>query len=129
MGIIGIGCDIEETARFLKHLNSGLGDAFARRLYTEGELEYCLSSPHPEQRLAARFCAKEAFFKALGTGVAGGLSMADAEVRRDASGRPWLELHGLARERAAELGVAKIFLALSHTDAYAQAVVVLEGAD
>ena len=126
MAILGIGCDLEKVARFEKHLAIPGADAFARRFFTEEELRYSLSGPKPAERLAARFCAKEAFFKALGTGVAGNLSLAQVEVVRDGNGKPSLVPSGPAAELAKARGVKKIFLSLSHTESEALAFVILE---
>ena len=97
-----------------------------QRIFTAGELEYCLSRASSTPSLAVRFAAKEAFFKALGTGMGPAGGWRDVEVIRLASGRPRLMLHGRAAAVAHEVQVRTIHLSLTHTDETAGAVVVLE---
>jgi holo-[acyl-carrier protein] synthase len=102
------------------------GERFLRRVFTENEIRYCESKANRIERYAARFAAKEAAMKALGTGWNHGVGWRDVEVCRQAGGRPMLALHGKAAEFAAKLGAARIALSLSHTVQYAIAQVILE---
>lgn len=123
MAIFGIGCDIEKVERFKV---SEAKMALAKKVFTEEELKYSLGYRFPEQRLCARFCAKEAFFKALGTGVSGKMAMKDVEVVKEPSGKPAVVLHGATKEYFTSLGLVKINLSLTHTSETAMAFVVLE---
>jgi holo-[acyl-carrier protein] synthase len=123
--IVGIGVDLVETAR----INEGLerhGDRFIRRLYTQGEIDYCERFKNRAERYAARFAAKEAAFKALGTGWREGVRWLDVEVTNQPSGKPELLLHGRAAELAQQLGVTQRAISISHADHYAVVQVVFE---
>src|SRR5690625_7728732 len=122
--IIGNGIDIVAVER-LERLRERFGGRGLRRLFTEAELEYALQLATPAPSLAARFAAKEAFYKALGTGVGSAGAWVEAEVVRMTNGRPFLLLHGRAAESAAERGVTDIHVALSHTEECAVASVIL----
>ena len=103
------------------------GERATTRLFTEGEAAYASSRAEPARHLAARFAAKEAAYKALaGTEHARGIGWRDIEVVLEWDGRPTLRFHGRAAERAAELGVTRAHLSLTHADHTAAAVVVLE---
>ncbi|HVZ39465.1 MAG TPA: holo-ACP synthase [Candidatus Kapabacteria bacterium] len=121
--IVGIGTDLAEVERIARALAT-YGEQFERRVFSDEEIAYCRSTPgRMAERYAARFAAKEAFSKALGTGMRMGVAWRDIVVRRAMGGRPMLELHG----RAAQLAVGmRTHLSLTHTDATAMAVVVLE---
>ena len=123
MAVFGIGCDIEKVERF-KYSEAKV--PLARKLFTEAELEYCLNYRFPEQRLCARFSAKEAFFKALGTGVRGNMSMRDVEVVKDELGKPSIVLSGGTKEYFEKLGLSRISLSLSHNSSEALAFVIIE---
>jgi len=123
--IIGTGIDIVEIARFRKIL-AGSGDRFLKRVFTPEEQRFCLAKQNPAQHFAARFAAKEAVFKALGTGWANGVTWLDAEVSRQEHNAPVILLHGVAQEIAATKGVRQIHLSLTHTDNYAAATAILE---
>ena len=123
--VVGIGLDIVETARVERALE-GHGDRFETRVYTEDELRRCAGRADRVQALAARFAAKEACLKALGTGWSRGLGFRQVEVTTDEGGRPGIRLHDAASERAEKLGVASIHVSLSHQPGMAAAVVVLE---
>lgn len=97
-----------------------------RKLFTTGEIEYCRRSQRPYESFAARFAAKEAFFKALGTGWRSGVSWKEVEVVRE-EGPPFIRLHGESAETASGMGLLRSHLTLSHTDTMACAFVVLEG--
>lgn len=126
MAIVGVGVDLVETARLDRAL-SAHGDRFERRVFTEAERETCRGRRDRIQALAARFAAKEACLKALGTGWSRGLSFRQVEVVRDGDGRPSLRLHGAAAILAARSGVRAIHVSLTHQPGSAAAVVVLEG--
>ena len=103
------------------------GDSGADLIFTAAELESCAHRVDRAQALGARFAAKEALFKALGTGWTDGVSFLDAEVVSAAGGRPTMRLWRAVSERAAAMGVERIHLSLSHDAGVAAAVVVLEG--
>jgi len=122
---IGIGIDVIQNERIGQSLER-FGDRFLRRVYTPAEAEYCQGCVRPEIHFAARFAAKEAAFKALGTGWARGVRWRDVEVRRRSSGQPELLLHGAALERASELGATRFHVSLTHDHLVSAAVVILE---
>lgn len=124
--VIGMGMDIQEIARVELAIKRGR-KAFLAKTFTPAEQQYCLKQKRSEQHFAGRFCAKEAFFKALGTGWARGVKWHEVEVRRNRAGRPQLKLSGRAAELGSRSGVKKIWLSLSHSQGYAAATVVLEG--
>ena len=122
--MLAVGVDIIEISRIQTVLERH-GDRFLRRVYTEGELVYAdgrLSA------LAARWAAKEAAAKALGTGI-GDVSFQEIEVVCDPRGKPDLVLHGEAAQLAARLSLSQFALSLSHADDYALAFVVAQGAE
>lgn len=123
--VLGTGLDLVSNIRF-KHFIERRGERGLKRLFTRGELEYCLTHADPTASLAARFAAKEAFFKALGTGMGPAGGWRDVEVVRLASGRPRLMLHGRAAAAAHELQVRSIHVSLTHTAQTAGAFVLLE---
>jgi holo-[acyl-carrier protein] synthase len=102
------------------------GDRFCKRVYTPGEIVYCRSKRRAAESFAARFSAKEAAAKALGTGIQAGVGWLDIEVIREPSGRPTLQFHGRAREIARRLRVSRALVSLSHTGTLAFAEVLLE---
>ncbi len=126
MAVAGIGIDLVEVAR-IRDLLEKHGERFKARTFTDGESAYCDGCADPAMHYAARFAAKEAAAKALGSGFAEGVTWRDIEVEREASGRPVLRLHGGAAARAEVLGVRVCHLSLSHTKEVAQAQVLLEG--
>lgn len=123
--ILGHGVDLAEVERVRRSVER-FGDRFLERVFTAGERAYAGDGPRRDERLAARFAAKEAVFKALGTGWAQGVGWTDIEVVREASGRPVLSLHGKARELAETLGVRRWHLSLTHTGTMAMASVIAE---
>ena len=123
--IVGTGIDIAEVPRIGESLQR-FGDRFLRRIYTEGEIQYCDSKANRVERYAARFAAKEAAMKALGTGWSRGVRWRDIEVVRQPGGRPTIKFHGKAAEFAAKLNTTNISLSLSHTPEQAIASVILE---
>jgi holo-[acyl-carrier protein] synthase len=123
--IVGTGIDIAEVSRIGNSIER-FGDRFLQRIFTAGERRYCDSKANRVERYAARFAAKEAAMKALGTGWNYGVRWQDCEVARQPGGRPTLVLHGKAAEFAAKLGVKNIALSLTHTEEQAMAQVILE---
>jgi len=123
--IVGTGIDIAEVPRIADAM-ARYGDRFLRRIFTEGEIQFCDSKANRVERYAARFAAKEAAMKALGTGWSHGVRWRDIEVRRQPGGRPTIAFHGKAAEFAARLGAAHVALSLSHTKEQAIAQVILE---
>jgi holo-[acyl-carrier protein] synthase len=124
--ILGIGFDLVSIARVEAMLARKEKRALDR-LFTEHEQQYALSRARPAMHLAARLAAKEAVFKALtGSDEAKLIGWKEAEVRRGDEGPPALHFTGRAAARAAELGVVRVHLTLSHTDETAGAVVILE---
>ena len=119
--MLSTGVDIIEISRVRRVLDK-YGDRFLGRIYTPGEIGYCRGRA---PNLAARFAAKEATMKALGTGVRG-VGWKDIEVVRHESGAPSVKLHGRAQARAERLGVLEISLSLSHSQEYAVAFVVVQ---
>lgn len=123
--IYGIGVDIAAVARFQRFLDSGK-NALIERLFTPDERSRCESRKDAASCLAARFAAKEAFLKALGTGLRDGLSWHDIEVSNNELGRPELRLSGKAAELYETHNLAQMLLSLSHDGGNAVAMVVLE---
>lgn len=124
--IIGIGCDIVETARIEKALKSS---HFVERVYTKTEIDYCQARQSQQtMSFAARFAAKEAVLKALGTGLRGG-RLLDIEISNDELGKPLLRLTGFFQKLAEDKGCKRMHVSLSHTKELAFAQVVLEGED
>jgi holo-[acyl-carrier protein] synthase len=124
--IIGMGVDLAEVDRIEKAIERH-GEAFLRRVYTVAEREYCERFRNKYERFAGRFAAKEAAMKALGTGWRRGVRWVDFEVVRELGGRPTIRLDGEAKKIAGELGVKKIALSITHTEAQALAQVIFEG--
>jgi holo-[acyl-carrier protein] synthase len=123
--VIGIGTDVIEIARIAQSIDR-FGDRFLDRVFTPREIAYCRRKKNAAESFAARFAAKEAGAKALGTGISQGVSWLEMEVNREPSGRPTLELTGRAAQRADRLGIAGISLSLTHGKDIALAVVVME---
>src|SRR5437879_8049559 len=123
--IVGTGIDIAEVPRIRKAIERFPG-RFLERIYTAGEIRYCDSKANRVERYAARFAAKEAAMKALGTGWNHGVRWRDCEVVRMAGGRPNMVFHGTAAAFASRLGVKNAVLSLSHTAEQAVAQVILE---
>ncbi|MDX1465814.1 MAG: holo-ACP synthase [Halomonas sp.] len=124
--IIGIGTDIARVARFERAM-ARHGERFAERLLGELERERLRDHGQPAAFLAKRFAAKEAFVKALGTGLRRGMRWTEIQVVNDALGRPSLVLSGRAQALAEAAGVRALHLSLSDEEALATAFVVLEG--
>jgi holo-[acyl-carrier protein] synthase len=114
-----------EIAR-IAHSVDRFGERFLRRVFTPREIEYCRRKKNAAESFAARFAAKEAGAKALGTGISRGVGWLELEVTRAPGERPILDLTGRAADRARSLGVAHISLSLTHSRDVALAVVILE---
>jgi holo-[acyl-carrier protein] synthase len=124
--VLGLGTDLIEIERVQASIDH-FGDRFLNRVFTEGEIAYCLrKKKHSAESFAARFAAKEAGAKALGTGISRGISWKELEVRRLPGERPTLHLTGRAAERAQSMGVRNIQLSLTHSREVAMAVVSVE---
>jgi len=122
--IIGVGTDIIEVARMEKQLSAN--QALCNKLFTVAEQEYAEPKTTRYQHYAARFAAKEAFFKALGTGYRFGMSFHEIEVVNDELGKPTIVLHGNVKTYVEKIGLKHIHLSLSHVKEMACAFVVLE---
>ncbi|NOU46159.1 MAG: holo-ACP synthase [Bacteroidales bacterium] len=122
--IYGIGTDIIEVGRMQKHLENN--DALKNKLFTVLEQEYAEKRATIYQHYAARFAAKEAFFKALGTGYRFGMAFHEIEVENDELGKPVINLHGKVKEYIEKQGITSIHLSISHVKEMASAFVILE---
>ncbi|MBS4057426.1 MAG: holo-ACP synthase [Bacteroidetes bacterium] len=122
--IFGIGTDIIEVARMEKHLSNSNG--LREKLFTLTEQSYAESKSSKYQHYAARFAAKEAFFKALGTGYRFGMAFHEIEVINDELGKPVITVHGKVKEYLEKMQVTHIHLSVSHVKEMANAFVVLE---
>ena len=123
--IVGTGVDLAEVPR-IREAATRFGKRFVQRVYTPAEIAYVERKANRFERYAARFAAKEAGMKAIGTGWRHGVRWQDFEVMNLPSGRPTLRLHGKAAEFATRLGVKHIALSLTHTSEMALAYVILE---
>jgi len=123
--ILGTGIDLAEVPRIRASIEK-YGDRFLGRIYTELELAYVQRKANKFERYAARFAAKEAGMKALGTGWRRGVTWHDFEVANLPSGRPTLRLHGAARAIADTMGVKHISLSITHTAENGMAFVIFE---
>ena len=123
--ILSIGTDLAEVPR-IRDAHARFGDRFLLRVFTPHEVAYSLAKANRFERLAARFAAKEALMKAIGTGLTQGVSWHDVEVTNLPSGRPTLRLSGQAALHAQRLGARNIHVSLTHTATMAMAVVILE---
>jgi holo-[acyl-carrier protein] synthase len=122
MGVWGIGtdiCDVERIARIIEQQ----GDRFLKKVFTEKEIAYCLPKHTSHECFAARFAAKEAFLKALGTGLRDGLNWKDLEVINDELGKPQLKTYRKCSEQVKDKNV---LLSLSHTSGMALAFIIIE---
>ena len=123
--IVGLGVDIAEIDRVEKAIMRH-ERAFLERVFTPGEIQYCERHKNKFERYAARFAAKEATMKALGTGWRRGVRWRDIEIRNELGGKPVLHLHGKAGEHAARLGASRFVVSITHTGNLAFAQVILE---
>lgn len=120
MRIYGIGIDVVEVERIESAIHRH-GEPFLARLFTRDERNYCEAQKRPALHFAARFAAKEAVSKALGTGIGGEAGWLDLEIVRDAAGAPRLHLSGAAEDFANEKNIAEIQISLTHAKDYAAA--------
>lgn len=123
--IVGIGHDLMEIAKIKKELNQP-GSGAKDEIFADCEIAYCEKKRYPERHLAARFAAKEALFKALGTGKIGPCRWKDIIITNGTNGQPIIELNGKTLEMAQTMSVNKIHLSLTHTSRWAAATVILE---
>jgi holo-[acyl-carrier protein] synthase len=123
--IVGVGNDILEVARLKREIDND-GAAFLNSIFTSIEIEYCQTKRYPERHFAARFAAKEAFFKAFPTSKQDGITWKDIEILNSEDGRPYINLHSSKRDISSKSGITNIHLSLSHTSEYALANVILE---
>ena len=122
--IYGIGTDIIEVGRIQKVMERDIG--FREKIFTPGEIAYCETKKYKYENYAARFSAKEAFLKAIGTGWRFGIRFADIEVYHDEYGKPLIRLSGKAEQLSKDEGISKIHVSLSHLKELATALVVVE---
>jgi holo-[acyl-carrier protein] synthase len=125
--IIGSGIDLVEIARVHASVER-FGQRFLDRIFTPSEQAYCLRKRKSAESFAARFAAKEAGAKALGTGISRGVHWLEIEVGREPSGRPTLHFHGRAAQVASRLGVVHVSVSLTHGADLAMATVIVEDA-
>lgn len=123
--IVGLGVDIAEIDRLQKAMTRH-GRPFLERVFTPTEIQYCERHKSKFERYAARFAAKEAAMKALGTGWRRGVRWRDIEIKNEAGGKPVLHLHGKAGEHATRLGATRFVVSITHTGNLAFAQVILE---
>ncbi|MCX6244969.1 MAG: holo-ACP synthase [Bacteroidetes bacterium] len=122
--IYGTGTDIIEVARIKTVMERDIG--FREKIFTPGEIAYCETKKHKFENYAARFSAKEAFMKAIGTGWRFGIRFADIDVYHDEYGKPLIRLTGKAEELALRERISKIHVSLSHVKEIATAIVIVE---
>ena len=125
--ITGIGTDIAEVERIAEKISKEQG--FRELVFSAAEISYCESAANKYQHYAARFAAKEAFFKAIGTGWATGTAFNEIEIIHDEKGKPVLILKGETAATMQQKGIGHIFVSLSHVKTMATAVVIIEGAN
>ena len=124
--VVGIGIDLVDCGR-IERMLADHGQAFLDRVYTPAEQAYCGRSRNQIERLAARYAAKEAVLKALGTGMRDGMSWTEIEVSHDALGAPVVTLHGEVARVAAARGVGRLAVSLTHAGGLAMAEVMALG--
>jgi holo-[acyl-carrier protein] synthase len=124
--VIGVGTDIIECLRIAQMIERH-GEAFVHRVYTPFEVRYCQGRKQSTQHFAGRWAAKEAVLKALGTGWVKGISWRDVEVRNDGGGKPTVQLHGGARQRAEAIGLDRLLISISHCRSHATAYALALG--
>lgn len=124
MSVVGVGVDLAQIGR-LRRVLERWDDRFLRRVFTEEEIAYCRRRRDPAQHFAARFAAKEATLKALGTGLSLGTRWREMEVGRERGQAPTMTLHGRCREVALARGGRRVLVSLTHDGDYAMAHAVL----
>ena len=120
MHIFGIGIDVVEVERIASAIQRH-GEPFLAKLFTTAEREYCEARKNPAMHFAARFAAKEAVAKSLGTGIGGNAGLLDMEIVHDPSGAPKIHLSGAAEAYAKDHGITEIQISLTHAREYAAA--------
>jgi holo-[acyl-carrier protein] synthase len=130
MTVLGVGVDLAQIPR-VRRLLERWQDRFLRRVFTDAEIAYCQRRRDPVQHFAARFAAKEATLKALGTGLSMGIHWREMEVRRDPGQAPTMTLSGRSLDVARRRGGSRVLLSLTHDGDYAlaQALLLADGAD
>ena len=123
--IFGIGTDLIEVERVAEKMEKKQG--FKELVFSADEIIYCEARTYKYEHYAARFAAKEAFLKAIGTGWRNGTAFNEIEIYNDEEGKPEIRFHGLTAKTIAELKLGKIFVSLSHLKTMACAMVVIEG--
>jgi holo-[acyl-carrier protein] synthase len=123
VNVVGIGTDIIECLRIAQMIQRH-GEQFITRVYTPHEMQYCQARKQSTQHFAGRWAAKEAVLKALGTGWRRGISWRDVEIRTESSGKPFIVLHGGAREVSDELGIQEVLVSISHCRSHATAYAI-----
>ena len=123
--IVGVGIDVIQNDRIRESIQK-FGPRFLNRIYTQTEIDYCSKCGDPTIHYAARFAAKEAGFKALGTGWAAGVKWKDIEVQKLPSGKPELHLYGEALQRATAMGATRLHVSLTHDQLVSCAVVMFD---
>jgi holo-[acyl-carrier protein] synthase len=123
--VLGLGTDLIEIERVQASMDR-FGERFLDRVFTAGEIAYCMRKKQSAESFAARFAAKEAGAKALGTGISRGVSWKEIEVTREIGQRPMLHFRGRAGDLAKRMGVRRVQLSLSHSRKLAMAMVVVE---
>jgi holo-[acyl-carrier protein] synthase len=122
--IIGLGTDIAEVARIAKSIEN---NSFKEKVFSKAEIEYCEGKVNKAESYAARFAAKEAFFKALGTGWRGGVAFNEVEVVNDELGKPSINVIGTTADLIKDRNIKNIHVSLSHIKDIAMATIILEG--
>ena len=122
-GAAGVGIDLTDVKR-IKSLRERYGDAFLERTFCDFEIDYCKKFKEPDSHFAARFAAKEAMAKALGTGFSGDITLKSLGVKNGESGEPVAVLDDAAKARLKQIGAEKILVSISHLKDYAQAIAI-----
>ena len=122
--ILGVGTDIIEVERIRKNIESK--NHFKEKIFSKNEIDYCEKKANKAESYAARFAAKEAFFKALGTGWRNGMSFAEVEIMNNELGKPQINLFGKAKEVTEKQNCSDIHVSMSHLKEFASAIVILE---
>lgn len=115
MSVLGIGTDIVDIKRFVRTVEKR-GDSFLKRIFTEKELAYAENKKFFHEHMAGKFAAKEAVKKALPDGVRIGLNWSEIEILNSSDGKPYVELHGRAKEIMKEFNLTRVLVSVSHTD-------------
>lgn len=124
--IVGIGIDLVSASRIKRILDQSWGNRFVTRVFGPEEISYCRSGSKPEEAFAARFAAKEAMVKALGTGFSKGVTPAQIIVRGGYRQKPSIILSSVAGNIAESMGISNLSVSLSHSNGMACAVVIAE---